>query len=221
MNLSANIRTNLNNALKEAEMKNVYTDFTDFISNKYGTKSQQDLENQLKHVSNEDVNEYFSDKFLDAEHEEDIDNLNAQEELIRKTYNVPDSDYEDESIFEPTKEDLEEMKYWYNDNPSDLYESQKLNEHNDSWLTNTDPTNHRVKPFVDFFKEQYPDKQIDKLWLEGIEGGWEPCVAFIESNGKVYRIYLDELNNGIYMSHPSGIKIVSNNFKDDYDYIDD
>ena len=100
-----------------------------------------------------------------------------------------------------------------------INESKKLQEHTESGLELTDVNNHRVKPFVDYFKDSYPTANITKLWLEVIEGGWEPCVAFIEANGKIYRVYIAELNNGIYMSDTNSIKLTNSNFKSEYDYV--
>lgn len=103
----------------------------------------------------------------------------------------------------------------------DKKEEKKLQEHTESWLTLTPADNHRVKPFVDLFKKEYPNKNIDKLYLETIEGGWEPCVAFIESDGTTYRVFVGALNDGTYMSDQDSVKIANGNFKAEYDYINE
>ena len=56
--------------------------------------------------------------YSNLEREDEVDELNNIEDAIRTVYPPQTSD---ESIFEPTSEDIEEMKYWYNDNPADLY----------------------------------------------------------------------------------------------------
>lgn len=110
---------------------------------------------------------------------------------------------------------------WYDpEDEEELDESKKLQEHTECWLTETDPNNHRVKPFVDLFKKEYPDYKIDKLYLETVEGGWEPCVAYIESDGTTYRVFVGSLNDGMYMSNKDSVKIANNNYKSEYDYID-
>lgn len=105
------------------DKQSILDDFNNFIKGKYGIYNNQDLADQLEHVSNEDVNEYFTDKFYDMETEDDLDNINSAEDIIRTEYSVPNGD-DDDSIFEPTPEDIEEMKYWYNDDPREYWDRQ-------------------------------------------------------------------------------------------------
>lgn len=98
----------------ETEYNKVLNEFRSFIENKYSCKDIEELKVQLENVTEEDINEFFTDKFYD---EDDMDKLNAEEDAVRSVY----PPVTDDSIFEPTPEDIEEMKYWYNDNPADLY----------------------------------------------------------------------------------------------------
>ena len=102
----------------EVKYNDVLNDFRSFIEAKYDTKSIEELKAQLQEVTEDDVNEFITDKFYDLEREDEVDELNNIEDAIRTVYPPQTSD---ESIFEPTSEDIEEMKYWYNDNPADLY----------------------------------------------------------------------------------------------------
>ena len=99
--------------IAETEYNEVLNEFRSFIESKYNCNGVEELKSQLENVTEEDLNEFFMDKFYD---EDDMDKLNAEEDAVRSVY----PPVTDESIFEPTPEDIEEMKYWYNDNPEDL-----------------------------------------------------------------------------------------------------
>lgn len=109
--------------IAEAEYNEVLNEFRSFIESKYNCNGVEELKSQLENVTEEDLNEFFMDKFYD---EDDMDKLNAEEDAVRSVY----PPVTDESIFEPTPEDIEEMKYWYNDNPADLY-AEKEREYDD------------------------------------------------------------------------------------------
>lgn len=94
----------------ETEYNEVLNEFRSFIKSKYNCNGVGELKSQLENVTEEDLNEFFIDKFYD---EDDIDKLNAEEDAVRSVY----PPVTDESIFEPTPEDIEEMKYWNHDVP--------------------------------------------------------------------------------------------------------
>lgn len=94
----------------ETEYNEVLNEFRSFIESKYNCNGVEELKSQLENVTEEDLNEFFMDKFYD---EDDMDKLNAEEDAVRSVY----PPVTDESIFEPTPEDIEEMKYWNHDVP--------------------------------------------------------------------------------------------------------
>lgn len=96
--------------IAETEYNEVLNEFRSFIESKYNCNGVEELKSQLENVTEEDLNEFFLDKFYD---EDDMDKLNAEEDAVRSVY----SPVTDESIFEPTPEDIEEMKYWGHDVP--------------------------------------------------------------------------------------------------------
>ena len=73
-------------------------EFRSFIEEKYGCKDVEELKQQLENVTEEDINEFCTDKFYDLETEEDMDKLNDVEEVLRNQYGLLDSrsdDYEE------------------------------------------------------------------------------------------------------------------------------
>lgn len=101
------------------------------------------------------------------------------------------------------------------------YVSKLLKEHTETSLKVLDKDSHLVKPFVDYFKSEYPKEDIKNVLLEIVEGGWQPCVAYIETATNTYRVFLSKLNGGMYMSDKDSIKLAKSNYKSEYDYIDE
>lgn len=126
MSLLEAITRNLKSDLKEADNTQLDRDFQDFIKEKYGITSVEDLADQLEHLTEDDVNEFFTDRFYDINSEEELNNLNKDEDYIRINYQVGPVEEED---FEPTPEDLEDMRYWYNDDPREDWEAGRTNDY--------------------------------------------------------------------------------------------
>lgn len=102
-----------------------------------------------------------------------------------------------------------------------INENKLLKEHTETSLKVLDKDSHLVKPFVDYFKSEYPKEDIKNVLLEIVEGGWQPCVAYIETATNTYRVFLSKLNDGMYMSDKDSIKLAKSNYKSEYDYIDE
>lgn len=92
--LENSIARNIFDSLKESEsipsMKDknfnetVLRDFRLFLMDKYGDEFYKD-------VTNEDVNEYFTGMFYDIWDNDDLDNANAAEDIIRTEYKITES----------------------------------------------------------------------------------------------------------------------------------
>lgn len=61
-------------------------DFRIFIEGRYDIKTNEELEEKMKNITEEDINAYFTDMFYDIVDEEDLDSSNAGEEYIRDKY---------------------------------------------------------------------------------------------------------------------------------------
>lgn len=64
----------------------VLRDFQLFMEDKYDIQNVQDLADVLEHVSNDDINEYFTDMFYEIADTEDLESANEAERIIRNEY---------------------------------------------------------------------------------------------------------------------------------------
>ena len=73
----------------------VLRDFQLFMEDKYNIATKRDLARVLEQVSEEDINEYFTDMFYDIFDEDDLESANEAEKIIRdKYYGIEDIEEE-------------------------------------------------------------------------------------------------------------------------------
>lgn len=88
----------------------VKRDFQIFIEDKYDIQNVQDLADALEHVTEEDINEYFTSMFYDIYDNDDLDTANVAEQILRKEYGLQDNFNESiEQEDHKAPEDLEEL----------------------------------------------------------------------------------------------------------------
>lgn len=82
----------LNNVFDETDdfKEHVIDDFEEYIQYKYDINDVIELNKKMDNITEDDVNDYFSGKFYEIEDEEDMDDLNRAEEIIRQEYNLVD-----------------------------------------------------------------------------------------------------------------------------------
>jgi len=89
----------------------VKRDFQNYIEDTYNIQNVQELADRLEHVTEEDINDYFTTLFYEIFDNEDMETANLAEEIIRKEYGLQDNIDESEK-----QEKLNEAKnyddYW-------------------------------------------------------------------------------------------------------------
>lgn len=90
----------------------VLRDFQIFIEDKYNVQNVQELGDRLEHVSEEDINDYFTGMFYEIVDTDDMDSANVAEKIIRKEFGRLDT-FKESSINDATDLSFIEHNYEY------------------------------------------------------------------------------------------------------------
>lgn len=99
--------------------KTVLRDFQLFMEDKYNIATKRDLARALENVTEEDINEYFTDMFYEIFDEDDLESANAAEKIIRDRYYAVEE--LDESV-DTARIDFKKLYDVYKNNPDDTYD---------------------------------------------------------------------------------------------------
>lgn len=163
--LENSISRNIYNILNEGTLpfnkddsnfkKLVIRDFQIFIENKYDIQNVQDLADRLEHVSEEDINDYFTSMFYEIFDEDDLESANGAEKILRTEYSLLDN--MNESTSKLNEDFWNPGKYFSLLQDMENIDTEKWNSTNDQSVRD-----EMVRPFLIEFWNKYKEEMTEE-----------------------------------------------------------